>query len=294
VGFQQIFVLLLKVNIMKRILCPTDFSEASINAIEFAAKIGETHHSKLTLVYIFMEDQIQNVLGKGGSDLSFEEWKILAEEKLQNIAKEVNEASVPNGLMECDYLMVVGDLTKTVVKLCKKEKYDVIIMGTSGVRDVTEQYMGSNTFKVINASHCPVICVPIRAQYNNFKKIVYATDYQEEDKIMVQELIYFCYPFDAQLSILHISKSDSLIDQAAYEQFKEDIKNFIVYDNLNFVRKTYKDDIALGIDEFMNDEKANLLVLLSRHRNFFEQIFHNSIIKKMSYFADYPILIYKG
>lgn len=279
---------------MKRILCPTDFSEASLNAIEYAAKIGETHHSKLTLIYIFMEDQIKNVLGKGGNDLSFEEWKILAEEKLQNLSNEINSTSIENGLMECDYLMVVGDLTKTIVKLCKKERYDVIIMGTSGVRDVTEQYMGSNTYKVINASNCPVICVPIRAQFRHFKKIVYATDYQEEDKIMVQELIYFCYPFDAQLNILHISKSDSIIDQASYEQFKEDIKNFIVYDNLNFIRKTYEDDVALGIDEYMVNENADLLVLLARHRNYFEQVFHKSIIKKMSYFTDYPILIFKG
>jgi nucleotide-binding universal stress UspA family protein len=279
---------------MKRILCPTDFSEASFNAIEFASKIGESHNSLLTLLYIIRKDQIHEVINKGGKDLSVEEWKFLAEEKLKNLVKTISESSENSGLLKCDYSIVIGELTNTIVNYCKDNRYDLIVMGTSGVRDVTQEYMGTTTYNVIRASHFPVICVPIRAQYNGFKKVVYATDYQEEDKLKVQELIYFCYPFNAELDILHISKQNSLIDQAAYEQFKTDIKNFIQYENINFVKKVYKDEVSLGIDKYMLDEKATLLVLLERHRNFFDQVFHTSVIKKMSYFTDYPILVFKG
>ncbi|MDQ3392705.1 MAG: universal stress protein [Bacteroidota bacterium] len=279
---------------MKRILCPTDFSEASLNAIEFAAKIGETHNSQLTLLYIIRQDQIKEVIKKGGKDLSIEEWNYLAEEKLKNLVAEISEISENHGLLRCDYKILIGNLEKSIVEFAKDNRYDLIVMGTSGVRDVTEQYMGNTTFKVIHTSQCPIICVPIRAQYDGFKKVVYATDYQEEDKIMVQELIYFCYPFNAELDILHISKTDSIIDQAMYEQFKTDIKNFIQYENINFVKKVYKNDVSTGIDKYMLDEKATLLVLLERHRNYFDQVFHKSVVKHMSYFTDYPILVFKS
>lgn len=279
---------------MKRILCPTDFSEASLNAIEYAAKIGEQHHSKITLLYVIIEDQINDVIKKGGDDLSLEEWKLLAIDKLKKISQEVKSLSLENGLVDCDYVLIVGDLIKTIVKYCKDERYDLIIMGTSGVRDVTEEYMGSNTYKLIQKSHCPVMCVPIRAMYNGFNKVVYATDYQEEDKVMIQEMIFFCYPFNAQLDILHISKTNALIDQAVYDQFKTELKNFILYENINFEKKVYKDDISLGIDEYLTDEKGDLLVLLAKHRNFIDQLFHRSVIKRMSYFTDYPILVFKG
>lgn len=279
---------------MKKILCPTDFSEASLNAIEFAARVGESHNSHLTLLYIIRKDQINEVINKGGKNLSLEEWKYLAEEKLKNLVKEISKISESKGLNNCDYIILIEGLYKGILNFSKQNRYDLIVMGTSGVRDVTEEYMGSTTYNIIRSSHCPVICVPIRAQYNGLKKIVYATDYQEEDKIMVQELIYFCYPFNAELDILHISKANTLIDQANYEQFKSDIKNFIQYENINFVKKVYKEEVSKGIDNYMLDEKASLLVLLARHRNFFDQIFHKSVIKNMSYFTDYPILVFKG
>lgn len=43
------------------ILCPTDFSECSLNAIEYAAKMGEKLQAKLILFHVPDRDDYENL-----------------------------------------------------------------------------------------------------------------------------------------------------------------------------------------------------------------------------------------
>ena len=278
---------------MNRILCPIDFSNASLNALEYAARVGEKHRSDLTLLYVFTEEELNIQLEKGGEKISYDHWKAQVDDNFQRIISEVKATSVKKGLVGCKYVLKQGDLIKSIKETVIEGGFNLIVMGTKGVSDITETYVGSNTVKVIEQTNCPVLCVPEKANYKKFKKIVYATDYQEEDKKAISQLLVFATPFDAQINILHVSHNNKLFEKAVYEDYKNEITTYINYEKLSFSIQVYEDKIDRGIDQYMITEEAELLVLLTKEKNFFEKLFTRSLSESMSYFVDYPLLIFK-
>ena len=48
---------------MNKILCPIDFSDTSLNAIEFAVEIGKKSQSKITLLHVYNEEDFNRDIG---------------------------------------------------------------------------------------------------------------------------------------------------------------------------------------------------------------------------------------
>jgi nucleotide-binding universal stress UspA family protein len=278
---------------MNKILCPIDFSNSSLNALEFAARIGEKHRSDLTLLFVFTEEELNVLLEKSEESVTYDNWKQKVENNFKGLIEEVKATSIKKGLADCKYLLKQGDLIRSIKEAVKEGGFNLIVMGTKGVSDITETYVGSNTVQVIEKSDCPVLCVPEKASYKKFKKIVYATDYQEEDKKAISQLLAFATPFKAHVNILHVSHSNKLFEKAVYEDYKNEILTYLNYKDLTFTIQIYEDEINNGIDEYMIQENAELLVLLTKEKTFFEKMFTKSLSESMSYFVDYPLLIYK-
>ncbi len=278
---------------MKKILCPIDFSNSSLNALEFAARVGEKHNADLTLLYVFTEEELNTLLENNEDSITYDTWKQKIERNFEGLIAEVKATSVKKGLLDCKYMLKQGDLITSIREAVNEGGFNLIVMGTKGVSDITETYVGSNTVQVIEKSDCPVLCVPEKASYKKFKKIVYATDYQEEDKNAISQLMVFATPFKAHVNILHVSNNNKLFEKALYEDYKKEILTYVTYEELSFTIRVYEDEVNLGIDRYMIEEDAELLVLLTKEKNFFEKIFTKSLSESMSYFVDYPLLIYK-
>ncbi|WKN30951.1 universal stress protein [Porifericola rhodea] len=282
---------------MKKILCPIDFSSDSLNAVEFAAHIAEQHHSLLTLVHVFTEEEFGEALSKEdlGTYGKNTEWDTLvakAEGVLSNLCNEVNNLSRPKGMQECDYYFTYGPLEQQITTYAKEHQYDLIVMGTTGVKDVVEKYIGSNTVRTISRAHCPVMCIPQYAKYHKINKIVYASDYQEEDKDVLNRLIAFTATANAQLDIVHVCHGDNQFEEAMYNEYVENTQTFLNYDKVKFAIE-HHDNPAQGIDQYVIREDADLLAMLYKPRNFIQRIFNESTANDIAYFATYPVLIYK-
>ena len=64
------------------ILCPIDFSECALNALEYAAKIGEKYKAKLIVFHVLNKQDYQNL---APLDLEGTYQKEFVEQKLKNI-----------------------------------------------------------------------------------------------------------------------------------------------------------------------------------------------------------------
>ncbi len=274
---------------MNKILCPVDFSEASINALEFAAAIAKKHQSKLTLVYVFTESDFNKIVGEEAYGKSFKELLALASTKLSSLSETIAK-SLSSTSAHCDYRVELGELTDQLKSMVNNEHYDYILMGTTGVSRTNGIYFGSQTEEVIEKINVPVMCIPEVASFTGFTNLVYASDYAEEDKLAIQDVISFATFFDSRISVLHINQNDS---DVAYLQFIEELKSFIQYSKISFVHKEFKGAVELGIEEYMSAEKADLLVLFKPHRNFVAGIFHKSLTKTLAYSIDKPLLVLK-
>lgn len=271
---------------MNKILCPVDFSDASINALEFAVAIAKEYNSKITLINVFTEADFNQIVGQEGVGRSFKELLALASTRLNAIAETISAPSA----VDCDYRIELGELTDQLKKIVKEEHYDYIVMGTTGVSKASGIYFGSKTVEVISEVNIPTLCIPEAARYRGFKNIVYASDYAEEDKVAIQNVISFATFFDARINVLHINQEDN---DLLYKVFVDDLKSFIQYSKISFFNKEFKGSVGECIEEYMTQQQGDLLVVYKRHRNFVSSIFHKSLTKTLAFSTDKPLLVLK-
>ena len=277
---------------MKKLLCPIDFSEVSLNALEFAVVIGEKEESDLTLLNIFTRSDYNKILNSEHVEEEYEQLLEIAETKLAAISTTVMKGSQNKGLQSCNYLLKSGKIVDVLSQIADEQKFDLIVMGTTGHSAYERKYLGGKAEKIIEHTHCSVLCIPENLSFHGIERIVYATDYQEEDKIAIQQLIAFSKVIKAKLEVLHVSHHNDTVDKAIFEDFKEEIINFVHNEDISFNRVVFK-HVANGINKYMGESNADLLVLLNKRKNFLDTLFHTSLTHHLDKFTDYPLMILK-
>lgn len=277
---------------MKKLLCPIDFSEVSLNALEFAAAIGEKEQSQMTLVNVFTPMDFNAILGSDKVKESYDQLLETAESKLKAISAEIIKLSKKKGLAGCDYLMRSGKTVEVLAELADEKMYDLIVMGTTGHSAYDKKYLGGKSQSIIQHTHCSVMCIPENQSFHGMNKIVFATDYQEEDKLAIQQLLPMATLFGAEVEVLHVSHHDDTIDKAIFEEFQKELMGFVHGEKISFNRKVFK-EVAHGLDTYMKDARADLLVLLSKRTNLLQSLFQKSLVQHLDKFSDYPLLVIK-
>ncbi|RIW14573.1 universal stress protein [Algoriphagus lacus] len=274
-----------------KILCPTDFSECSLNAIEYAAKLGEKFHAQLILFHVLNKEDYLKLSPK---DTQGKHQVEFVQEKLKNLQKAVLEESIANGLKGCEIAIREGKIVQTSIDFAKEINADLIVAGTEGMNELRENIIGSRASKLVEQSDRDVLIVPRKVFFKRPRKLVYASDYIEEDKLAIQKVVEMAQMFDAEVDLVHVSSSQKALDKSLHMTVVEEIKPFVRYDKVNYVLKSYRDDLALGLENYLQVAKGDMLVTLSKKKTFFDQIFSKNLSKKMSYFLNKPLWVIKS
>lgn len=139
----------------KKILCPIDYSDCSLNALGYAVKMAIKDSARLYLMYV----EIECVFDYGG--LKFGYKGTLDPDTVVKMKKKLVD-SVPVDVREfvsIETLIAVGIPADEIIKVAMKKRIDVIVMGTHGRTGISHMVIGSVTEKVIRASPCPVLCI---------------------------------------------------------------------------------------------------------------------------------------
>ncbi len=270
---------------MKKILCPTDFSETAQNAIAYAAKLAQTTEAMLVLfnVQSIFDRVAQEIASRGGVSFS------AVTESLEAQSRAISRTFKISCYAEVQ--PSTSTLAKTIAD--KAADYDLIVMGTNGPDDVYQFLTGSNAYNASVKSAVPVLLIPDGCEYNEIKTVVYAFDYLRERKLPIEQLKPLVKSLNSELCILQV------MEEAYSEEAEDELKE------LQFISKTlYADDIKLSFDTIRSYEIAksihsyvlrtqpDLLALCAVHRNLLERFFHNSLIRSISAVSSYPVFIF--
>lgn len=271
------------------ILCPTDFSECSLNAIEFAAKFGEKREANLIIFHVpDKEDYVKlNLRSNSASELQF------AENKISNLVKTVEEESLPKGLLSCTGVIREGKTIASILDYASEIKADLIVMGTEGVNEFKKNYIGTTTSKIVGKSSQDVFVIPRIVFFKIPRKLVYATDYLEEDKLAIQKIVEIAKFFDSEIDIVHVGQKIRDIDKALHQEMITELAPFLNYEKINFVLKAYSEDPGSGLESYLISAKGDILFTLSIKKSWFDQLFTQNLSRKMSYFINKPLYVIK-
>jgi nucleotide-binding universal stress UspA family protein len=139
----------------RRILIPTDFSEASRKALPHAAELARRYGAELVLMHA-MEPPIQPV--------SFGVGPVVVppiDDALRNKVKESLEQLRREDLGKAQTRCLVreGRAYLEIVQAAQNEGCDLIVIATHGYTGLKHMLLGSTTERVVRTAHCPVLTV---------------------------------------------------------------------------------------------------------------------------------------
>jgi universal stress protein A len=143
---------------IKRILVPVDFSQPSLQALDYAIEFGQPFKPEFVVLHV-----LEPVYYPGAGDmygpgydmgLVYQELERAGRDQLSRIA-----ATLQKKRLTVRTLLRVGTAYHVIVETAKKLKADLIIMSTHGRTGLSHVVMGSVAEKVVRSAACPVLTV---------------------------------------------------------------------------------------------------------------------------------------
>ena len=181
----------------KTILVTWDFSNAAINALMYAARIGRSVDNNIVLFHVTME----------ASQVKEDEIKL--KEACQKYTAELGQ--------EISYVLKTGSIFGEISDYASEEANNVnfVILGTHGIKG-GQKLFGSKALRVITGSTVPFIVIQkAPPEKDRFTDIVFPIDFKSENKEKLQWAIFLGKYLNSKIHLFKSgSKDKSLLKKA--------------------------------------------------------------------------------
>lgn len=142
---------------VKKILCPTDFSDLSLRAVEAADKLARMFRSELIVTHVLMPVTRLPYPGPNPNmDLSEVNRDLMGHAR-RSLDKIVREKI--SGEVLVQGFVLQGLASEEIVKLTETERVDLIVISTHGLSGWRRFIFGSVTEKVLKQAPCSVLTI---------------------------------------------------------------------------------------------------------------------------------------
>jgi nucleotide-binding universal stress UspA family protein len=135
----------------KNILVPIDGSIYSEKSLERAIELVDAFGSNLILIYVVEKSIPINLLDR-------KEYLEILRKFGTNVLEKANKKLSKKGIT-AKILLKEGNIVNEIEKIAKKEKCDLILVGSKGLGAITRFLLGSVSNKISQTSACSVLIV---------------------------------------------------------------------------------------------------------------------------------------
>lgn len=274
---------------MKTILFPTDFSQVSDNAFRYAIHLADKMDAWIILFHCHSYEQIHSTwipeeLVSALNEKNDQEIMEYIEKYHSTIQKEEGKTVtvVPK--------IVFGHPKEEILSLSREMEPDIVVMGTKGNHTLMNKLLGSITAEVINYANIPVLAIPEKVRFKGIQRIVYATNFEEENLAVFGQLKHFADLLEAQLACIHIRTGKGW-DLLQLNFFNQLFRQKIDSKEIEFYLQSHE-SVVSGLAYFMTSKPGEILAMMTHKRDLFDQIFRKSLTKEMALQAEVPLLAF--
>ncbi|WP_125185166.1 universal stress protein [Botryobacter ruber] len=312
---------------MKTILVPTDYSRQAQNALSYALEIAKETKAEIILFHAFYKTiytpdtvEIDTMIA------AMEAEKCRELEKYAETAKQALCKDFAMQFISTEKVSSEAEALLTQTKsgfhrieldtaLAKKEdvkircvarfglafdqiliatqlyKADLVIMGMKGKGAFSSVFLGNTTIAVIQDSPVPVLAVPTDVPYKVLKNVVLALNLTLlPSNIALNWLRDFVAVIKSKLQVLHLYQEGSQqeVRDKAYKAL--DTLDVHLHDITYKVVFKQRDDVAEGLQQYVQEQRSDLLILIPSQHTFLEKLLNKSIVGKLSAQANVPLL----
>lgn len=274
---------------MQTIIAATNFSPASINAVNYAADMASVMGSRLCLLHVFPYPMTFSEVPAPANSLAKMEED--AKQQMQDL-KEKTAARV-NGSIDIDTEVRTGYVIPELEDYCEHMHPYAVVVGAESSGALERFFLGGRTTSAIEELNCPVIVVPPEAHFTNIRKIGLACDLRNVvETIPFNQIKSLVNEFKAELHIIHINEVSQPVfdpDTISESGWLQDILGELK-PKYHFIKYIKENEMEKGITDFAEQQKIDLLITVPKKHNFLSKLFQHSHSKRLVLQAHVPVL----
>lgn len=192
-----------KPTTFKKIIVPIDYSDTSMKALGYASALAGKFGSQLLLIHVLEFPTVFN-----SSKPAYKAWDRSIEEKAQKRLSETITFEIDE-LIWATSEVRIGRAYKEICECAKREKADLIVMGTHGFTGIKHVVLGSTAERVVRHAPCSVLTVrPTNGHdahsFADPRSILVPTDFSVRAETALKLAITMAREHGAQIDLLYV------------------------------------------------------------------------------------------
>ncbi len=182
-------------------------------------------------------------------------------DKLTELANSIH---LNHGIKKPETILLQGNISDTIVETAENIKADIIVMGTHGTSGWVDFFIGSNTYKVVTQSSCPVLSVQQHAPKNGFRKIVLPIDDSIPSRQKVVHAVEFAKHYGAIIHVVGLITVDEPEMHKKFDIMMNQVNEYLKKNDVPFENKILVgSNIAKLTMKYANDIGADLIMIMT-------------------------------
>ncbi|XMO87442.1 universal stress protein [Algibacter sp. AS12] len=274
---------------MLSILIPTDFSENSKNAINYALEFFKYQKTEFYFMHAY-QNEFYDHEELASRDVFNDVLTRVRNESQSNLEQLITEVkkTAPNPRFTYHCISAYNTLIEEANLIANAKNIDLIVMGTKGISDERHIVFGSQTFQVLKYVPCPVLAIPSNYTNTRPKRILFPTNYLMPYKRRELKLLsILAKPNRSCIDVLYVSKINKL--SIRQEDNKAFIKDALSENEVKFHHEDSR-KIADTIKTFIEEKDFDMITMVNTQHSFLEDMLFPSNIDKVSLGLTIPLL----
>jgi nucleotide-binding universal stress UspA family protein len=270
---------------MKTILAPTDFSNSSLNAVNYAADMALAVNAKLVLFHAIPFPIAVSEVSLPGDFI--DDMMDAGQREMDELCEKIKLRTKDKIVVESD--VKIGSVELEIENISLKERPLATIIAIRSGKSLERAFMGSSVFHILNHTDFPTIVVPENRQFEQIRNIGMACDFKRVDEdLPFEKITEWLHLFNANLEIINITprdmdfKADQVVESISLQNRLVNFKprfHFLTGNN-----------IPEELDQFVNNYPLDLLMVFPRKHGIFK-LFYKKKSKLIVNHTHIPILV---
>ncbi|MBE6338973.1 MAG: universal stress protein [Lentimicrobiaceae bacterium] len=211
-------------------------------------------------------------------------------EKTQYLVDLIKEEGADN--ITVRPVLVSGDPEEGLIELSKKEKPDLILMGTRG-KGGKRFLEGSLVKSVMTKCDVPMLFIPEGYSWRESKEVVYATDFSEYDILTLERIFNILKPYKPHIHVIHfVEDSENPKEAIQMEQLEQAFLEKDFDGEIHF-QLVHTDNAPQALKIFCERNDISLSSFIAYRKGFFDFIFRDKLDKDAFLNLNIPMLTFK-
>lgn len=283
---------------MKRILFPTDFSDAANNALNVAISLAKESQAELYILHsLNTAQQYVDISLSSAGDITMPGMQpeivmeaIEAEKKRVKIQMDALVKNISKNKITVFPEIISQSLNSELNDFIAGKFIDFVVMGTHGASGLKEAFMGSTAQKVVRTASVPVLTV--NSEYHDFKikTVVCSSDFLEEQiNSELPRVKKIADMFNANLQLVYINTPTYFEETSVVVARMDKVsKEFNLTDTTHHIYNAY--DIDEGVIAFAKQQNADVIAMVTHGYRGVKKLFSDNVTESVVNHSQIPVL----